>query len=103
MKEDLLSEVVAVEKELARDLETEKTKAREMLDNLRQDSEREISEEEKRLQETLNQAITASVIRAEKRASGMMEKADSTAARLERTSDEVLKGIIRNHIARILP
>jgi vacuolar-type H+-ATPase subunit H len=103
MREDLLSAVVEVEKELARNLETEKIRAREMLDDLRRDSEREIAEEEKRLQEALNQAITASVIRAEKRASGILEKADSTASRLERTSDEVLKGIIRKHITRILP
>jgi hypothetical protein len=103
MKEDLLSEVVKVERELARNLETEEIKAKEMLDNLRRDSELEISEEEKQLQEDLERAITASVIRAEKRASDILEKADATASRLERLSDEVLKEIIRKHIARILP
>jgi vacuolar-type H+-ATPase subunit H len=103
MKEDLLSEVVEVEKELALNLETEDIRAKEMLDTLRRDSELEISKEEKRLEEALNEALTASVKRAEKRASDILEKADATASRLERTSDEVLKGTIRNHIARILP
>jgi len=103
MKENLLSAVVEVEKELARTLETEKTMAQEMLDNLRQDYAQTIAEEEKRLQEALNQAITASDMDAEKRAAGIMEKADATAARLERTGDDVLKGIIRKHLTRILP
>lgn len=103
MKENLLSEVVEVEKELARELGTAKITSQEMLDNLRQDSEQKISEEEKRLQEALNQAITASDIRAEKRAASIMEKADATASRLERTGDDVLKGIIRKHLIRILP
>lgn len=103
MKENLLSAVVEVEKELARSLETENIRAKEMLDNLRQDSEQKISEEEKRLQEALNQAITSSDIRAEERAASIMEKADATASRLERTGDDVLKGIIRKHLTRILP
>ena len=80
MKEDLLSAVVEVEKELARDLETEKARVRDMLAHLRQDSEQKISVEEKLLQEALNQAITDSVIRSEKRASEILEKADATAS-----------------------
>ncbi|MBI5664862.1 MAG: hypothetical protein HZC49_07225 [Nitrospirae bacterium] len=103
MKEDLLSEVVEVEKALADLLETEDIKAKEMLDNLRRDSGLEISKEQKRLEEALNLALAASVSRAEKRASDILEKADATASRLERTSDEVLKGTIRKHFARILP
>jgi predicted DNA-binding protein len=103
MKDDLLSEVVEVERELARNLETEDIKAKEMLDNLRRSSEQKISEEEKRLQEALDQALTASVIRTDKKASDIIEKADATASRLERISDEVLKEIIKKHIARILP
>ncbi len=103
MKEDLLSEVIEVEKELARNLDTEDIRGKEMLDNLRRSSEQEISEEEKRLQEALNQAITASVIRTEKKASDMLEKADATTSKLERISDDVLKATIRKHITRILP
>ncbi|MEW6601204.1 MAG: hypothetical protein AB1499_09555 [Nitrospirota bacterium] len=103
MKDDLLSEVVKVEKELARVLEKENEGARKMLVDLRKDSDRSISEEKKQLQEALNQAITASDIRAEKKASDIMEKADATASRLERTGDDLLKEIIRKHITRILP
>jgi cell division septum initiation protein DivIVA len=103
MKEDLLSEVVEVERELADNLETEDIRAREMIDNLRRSSELQISKEQKRLEETLNQALADSVKRAEKRAADILAKADATASRLERTSDEVLTGTIRKHIARILP
>ncbi len=103
MNEDLLSEVVEVERELTRNLETEDINAKEMLDNLRRASELEISEEEKQLQEALDQAITASIIRAERRASDILEKVDATASRLEKISNEVLKVIIRRHITRILP
>jgi len=103
MKDDLLSAVVEVEKELATILENEKTKCREQLDKLRGDSEREISEEKRRLQEALNKAITESGTIAEKKASAMMEKADLTVARLEGISDDALKGIIRKYIGRILP
>ena len=103
MKEDLLSAVVEVEKELANILETEKTRCREQLDKLRLDSEREISGEEKRLQEALSKAIADSGTIAEKKASGIMEKADSTASRLEGISDDALKDIIRKYIKRILP
>ena len=103
MKEELLSEVVKVEMELTRNLDAENIRAQEMLDSLRQDTERAISEEEKRLQEALDQSLTASVIQAEKRASEILEKADATASRLERISDDVLKEIIRRQITRILP
>lgn len=103
MKEDLLSEVVEVEKEVARNLETAKIEAQEMLDNLRQASAQEISEEEKRLQEALNQAIISSDLSAEKKAADILRKADTTASRLEKTGDEALKGIIRKYIPGILP
>lgn len=103
MKEDLLSEVVEVEKELTLNLETEDIRAKAMLDSLRWGSEQKVSEEEKQLQEALDQALTASIKRAEIRASDILEKADAAAARLERISDEVLKVIIRRHITRILP
>jgi vacuolar-type H+-ATPase subunit H len=103
MKEDVLDAVVEVEKEIAGNLAHAKSSTAEFLGELRSDSEKEILREEKHLQFALDKAISEAVANSEKKASQILQDADAYANTLATLSDDVLKGIIRKHIAGILP
>ncbi len=103
MKEDILGAVIEVEKEIAKSLETEKNRARDLLEKLGSEAEKEIHREGKRLQYALDKAITEARTMAEEKASKILKDADSLAGKLEKISDDVLKRIIKKHIVRILP
>ena len=103
MKDDVLSAVVEVEKEIAGNLTHAKSDAAEFLGKLRSDAEKEILREEKRLQFALDKAVSEAVANSEEKVSQILQDADAYANTLATLSDDVLKVIIRNHIARILP
>jgi hypothetical protein len=103
MKEDILSAVVKVEKELAETLREEKRKSKDMLDRLRNEREHKVTREKKRLQCELNRSITDAKMRSQKKVSAMIADAYADAERLEKISDDTLKKIIRKYIVRILP
>jgi hypothetical protein len=103
MKEDILSKVVEVEKEIAKKIEIEKTEDQERLEKLGSDSEKEILKENKRLQYALNKAASDIKTDAQKKALKIIEDASVSADRLEQISDDILKEIIMKHIVRILP
>jgi hypothetical protein len=103
MKDNVLGAIVEVEKEIAGNLAHEKSSAAEFLGELRSDSEKEILREEKHLQFALDKAVSEAVANLEKKASQILEDADAYANTLAILSDDVLKALIRKHIARILP
>jgi vacuolar-type H+-ATPase subunit H len=103
MKDDVLSAVVEVEKEIAANLTHAKSDAAEFLGKLRSEAEKEILREEKHLQFALDKAVSEAAANSEKKASQILQDADAYANKLATLSDDVLKVIIRNHIARILP
>lgn len=103
MKDDILSAVVEVEKEIARTIESEETKAKEQIDKLRRETEHQIQKEKIKLQYALNRSITDRKTGSEKKVSEILIDANTRAERLEKTSDDVLKNIIRQYIVRILP
>jgi len=103
MRDDVLGAVVEVEKEIAGNLARAKSDAAEFLGKLRSDSEKEILREEKRLRFALDKAVSEAVASSEKTASQILQEADAYANALATLRDDVLKVIIRNHIARILP
>ena len=103
MKDDILSAVVEVEKELAVNLANEKKKAAELLEKLRDVSEKEILREEKSLQYRLNKVEDEARTNAEAKASKMLDEASANADMLAAMSDDSLRMIIRKHIVRIRP
>lgn len=103
MKDDVLGAVIEAEKEIAGNLAHEKSSAAEFLGKLKSDSEKEIRREEKHLQFALDKAVSEAVANSEKKASQILQDADVYANTLATLCDDVLKVIIRKHIAGILP
>ncbi len=103
MKEDILGEVIEVEKEIQKRLEVEKNKSQEWLEKVKRDAQKEILTEENSLKGSLEKAVKEAQLNAEKKASNISNDAHAKAERLENLSDEILKGIILRHITRTLP
>jgi vacuolar-type H+-ATPase subunit H len=103
MKDEILSAVVEVEKEIVEKIAGEKKRTTEHLKQLREETEREISVEEERLRHALERSVSEACVKAKIKASRILEEAESDAAALTRISDEALKDILRKHIVRILP
>ena len=103
MKDEILSAVVEVEKEIAEKIAGEKERASEQLKQLREETEREISGEEEKLRHALERSVSEAGAKAKIKASRILEEAEAHAAALTRISDEALKDILRKHIVRILP
>lgn len=103
MGEDILSKVIAAEREIQQRLELERTSARELVDKAKDERERKLLEEEGKIKEKFSISFGQAVKDAESRASEMLEEARAEAARLENLDDELLKRIITKHLVRILP
>ena len=103
MEDDVLSRVVAVEKEIQQRLELERTNAREWLEKTRAEQERKFLEEETLIKKESDSVYGQAVKDAEARASEMLDEAREEAARLEKEDDEVLARIVMKHIDGILP
>ncbi|MDA8083284.1 MAG: hypothetical protein M0024_06475 [Nitrospiraceae bacterium] len=103
MEDDVLSKVVAVEKEIQQRLELERTNAREWLEKTRAEQERKFLEEKTGIEKESDSLYGQAVKDAEARAAEMLDEAREEAARLEKEDDEVLARIVMKHIVGILP
>jgi vacuolar-type H+-ATPase subunit H len=103
MEEDILSKVVEVEEEIKQRLEIERKKSRAWIDKMRNDAENEIIAAESGLKESLESVINNAKKNYEEKASKILKNANLKAERFEGLSNEILKGIIKKHISRILP
>ncbi len=103
MKDEILSAVVEVEKELAVNLANEKKKAAELIERLKAESEKEISIEEKNLHLRLNKAVSEAQTNAKEKAAKMLYETRQHTDMVTAMSDDSLKVIIRKHIAGIRP
>ncbi len=103
MKDDILSTVIAAERDIRQRLDLERTRAREWLEKARADQERRLLEEETRIKAESGRSFGHAVRDAEARASAIQEKAAAEDAGLERLDDAALTLMIMKHIARILP
>jgi len=103
MDTDTLGEVIKAEKEIRDSLEREKVKALEWLINVRRESEKEISQEREKCQESSDEHMKKAHEEAEAAAAGMLADAEERAGKLENMTREVLSGIIMKHMNEILP
>jgi len=103
MEKDILSEVIAVEKEIHERLELERMKSRKWLEDVKKESEEEMEREEKNINESLNKSVENSKIDAEVKAEEIVKQADAKAVSLAKLNDETLGRIVGKQIARILP
>lgn len=102
MKEDILGTIVEVEKEIAQNLKKEEVRSEEYLSGLRKKAERELLEEEARLQNAFTPSVAQARTAAELKAGAIQQEAKVRAHMLENLSDDILKKVLRNHLSRIL-
>jgi vacuolar-type H+-ATPase subunit H len=103
MKDDVLSKVVEVEKEIRNRIQIETGKAREWLDKIRSQCDEKISQEETEKSTSLDKTLKDASAEAEKKASAILTGVQDKAEKIEALNDDVLKKIIKRHITGILP
>lgn len=103
MGTDILTTIIAVEREIEERLGAERRQAGEMLALLRSDLAAEALREEERLEASAQQAIGAARAEAEERAAGIVRRAADRGKELAALDDAHLAGIIMRHLVRVLP
>ena len=103
MDDDILSQVVEVEKEVQQRIEIEKKMSQEWLENVKKEAEEKVLIEEKELKKNVTDSISIARLNAEKKAEAIISDANVEAERIEKLDDDILKNIIIKPIIRILP
>jgi hypothetical protein len=103
MEKDILAAIVEVENEIQEQLVAEERSAGAMLCDLGQKLADEAGQEERRLKESVQQAVTEARAEAEERAAAMVRDAKIRAEQLAGLDEETLERCIMRHLVRILP
>ncbi len=103
MESDILSQVIAAEKEIQQILDHEKVNAREWLERVKKECEEEFIREEKNIKKSLEKLMADAAREAGVEAAGAISRATAEAERLGRLQSETLSRIVKKQIAGILP
>jgi len=103
MEDDILSEVIEVEKELQRCLELERGKARERLEKIRIEAEQELASSEQEIQKSLRTSYEKTLEEARSKAASMVHDAEAKADQLAKLEDGRLINSIMKQLNGILP
>jgi len=103
MESNTLGRIIAVEKEIQQNLDLERVKALEWLENEKRAYERKLLEEEEHIKQEFARKLEQAVIEAEASASALIDAACTAAATLENFDDNSLAQIVARHIGRVLP
>jgi hypothetical protein len=103
MENDILSEIIAVERDIQERLVAEERSAGTMLCSLRQDIEEEARREEERLAAARREAESSARAKTEERAAAITRQAGSRAEQWAGLDDGILERCIMGHLVRILP
>jgi vacuolar-type H+-ATPase subunit H len=101
--QDILAEVIKVEKEIQARLEAEGEKARQWVEQVKREMEEKALRAEEGFRELLENRIQEARAEADRKASEILNDANSKAEKIENLSDETLKSLITRHISRVLP
>jgi vacuolar-type H+-ATPase subunit H len=101
--QDILAEIIKVEKEIQKRLEAEEEKARQWVEQVKMEMEEKVSKAEERFKELLESKVEEAKTDAHVKASEILKDVNSKAERIENLSDEILKTLVINHISRVLP
>jgi vacuolar-type H+-ATPase subunit H len=101
MDKSILSEVIAVEKDVQRGIEQEEARLQSWLEQVRKEAADAVADELQNDGAEMQQVMTRARKDAEKRAETIRDEARSLAARMAGLDDAVLTGIIRKRLTRI--
>jgi hypothetical protein len=103
MEHDMLTTIIAVEREVEERLAAERRQAEERLARLKRDLADEAAREGERLQEATRLALAAARTEAGERAAAVVRRAADRGNQLAGLDDALLEAIIARHLGRILP
>ncbi|MCL5023384.1 MAG: hypothetical protein M1497_08480 [Nitrospirae bacterium] len=100
---DILSRIIAFEKEVQERLRQEKSESLERLEEVRKATEEKIAREEELLKKTYGQKAEGIKDGPERKAAAIIRQSEAWAEGLGAISEETLMRIVMKHVARILP
>jgi vacuolar-type H+-ATPase subunit H len=103
MENDVLREVIEVEKEIQLSLEQARQAAHLWLEARKKELEEEFAGKEKELQDSFEQSRERARRDAANKAADVLHQEEHQAEQWGRLSDDVLAGIVATHITKILP
>ncbi len=103
MENNILREIIEVEKEIQQSTDYAKASMREWLDSCKKEIEEELARKEKEILASFEQARADMMRDAANRASGLVTEAEQQADRMKHLKNETLSGIVMNHLHKILP
>jgi hypothetical protein len=103
MDNNILRDIIDVEKEIQQSLEREKMKTREWLDVRKKEIESDSVLQEQNIRQSYQQSRENAEREASKIASELFEQSKLQTERLAHLENDVLSTIVTNHISKILP
>ena len=103
MDNNILSEVIEVEREIQKCLEIEQTKARDWLEKVKKECEAEVLKEEALIKDSLAAAENLARKEAEESAAASVRDAAALVEHMDHLDRAVLQAVVEKHIRTILP
>lgn len=103
MNNDILREIIAVEKDVQQSLDQAREKMRIWLEARKKELDEDLAREEKEIMASFQQSREGITRDAVDKAADLVKQAEQQAAHLVRLNDDRLAGIVANHIHKILP
>ncbi len=103
MENNILREIVEVEKEIQQSIDRAKASASEWLDSCKKEIEEELARKEKEVLASFEQARSDTMRNAANRASDLVAETEKQADRMKHLKNETLSDIVMNHLHKILP
>ncbi len=103
MENNILREIIDVEKEIQLSVDKAKVSIGEWLDAEKKEIEQETAKKEKDILASFQQARENSIREAASRASELIAEAEKKTDRIKHLKGQTLSGIVMNHIHKILP
>jgi phage/plasmid primase-like uncharacterized protein len=103
MENNILREIIDVEKEIQQSLDREKLKTREWLDVRKKEIASDSAMQEQNIRQSYQQAQENAEQEAAKTASELFEQSKRQTDRLVHLENDILTKIVTNHISKILP
>ena len=103
MENNILRDIIDVEKEIQQTLDREKLKTREWIDMRKKEIESDFAMQERNILQSYQQARENAEQEAEKTASELFEQSKQQTDRLAHLENDILSTIVTNHISKILP
>ncbi len=103
MENNILREIIGVEKEIQQSLDQAKIAAREWLDARKKEIEKDLAGQEKDIALSFQQARDDAARDAEKKAAELVEQAKKRMDRISHIENDILARIVTSQISKILP